>query len=114
MKYQYIILILLLFIGCSVQKSHISQNSKIIKAELYKIDFKDSIIIYHIRNEKMDGVFAKERYCKINIKKQKLLRENKIYKFILEQERRKVKDENYSPKRSFTTHYTETFQDKTG
>lgn len=87
MKYQYIILILLLFIGCSVQKSHISQNSKIIKAELYKIDFKDSIIIYHIRNEKMDGVFAKERYCKINIKKQKLLRENKIYKFILEQER---------------------------
>jgi hypothetical protein len=29
--------------------------------------------------------------------------------FILEQERRKVKDENYSPKRSFTTHYTATF-----
>ncbi len=86
MKYQYIILILLLFIGCGVQKSHMSQNSKIIKAELYKIDFKDSIIIYHIRNEKMDGVFAKERYCKIKEKKQKLLHENKIYKFILEQE----------------------------
>ena len=86
MKYQYIILILLLFIGCGVQKSHMSQNSKIIKAKLYKIDFKDGIIIYHIRNEKMDGVFAKQRYCKNKVKKQKLLRENKVYKFVLQQE----------------------------
>lgn len=57
-----------------------------IKAKLYKIDFKDSIIIYHIRNERMDGVFAKERYCKNKVKNQKLLQENKTYKFILEQE----------------------------
>lgn len=63
-----------------------SQNSKIIKAKLYKIDFKDGIIIYHIRNEKMDGVFAKQRYCKNKVKKQKLLRENKVYKFVLQQE----------------------------
>ncbi|NML56716.1 hypothetical protein [Chryseobacterium cheonjiense] len=86
MKYQYIILIFLLFIGCNVQKNDTSQNSKIIKAKLYKIDFKDSIIIYRIRNEKMDGVFAKGRYCENKAKKQKLLQENKTYTFILEQE----------------------------
>jgi len=72
--------------SCSVQKNNTSQNSTVIKAQLYKIDVKDSIIIYHIRNERMDGVFAKERYCKNNVKNQKLLQENKTYKFILEQE----------------------------
>ncbi|WP_336718878.1 hypothetical protein [Chryseobacterium mucoviscidosis] len=86
MNYQYIILIFLLFISCNVQKNDTSQNSKMIKAQLYKIDFKDSIIIYHIRNERMDGVFAKERYCKNKVKNQELLQENKTYKFILEQE----------------------------
>jgi hypothetical protein len=86
MKYQYIILIFVLFMSCSVQKNNTSQNSKVIKANLYKIELKDSIIIYHIRNEKLDGVFAKERYCKNKVKNQKLLLENKTYKFILEQE----------------------------
>lgn len=86
MKYLNITFILLLLIGCSIQKNKIPQNSKIIKAKLYKMDIKDSIIIYHIRNERMEGVFAKEKFCKNKLKNKKLLQINKTYDFILEQE----------------------------
>lgn len=86
MKYHYIILLFLLLMSCNVQKNIISQNSEIIRAQVYKIYLKDSIIIYHIKNKNMYGVFAKQRYYKNKVKNQKLLRENKVYKFFLQQE----------------------------
>ncbi|WP_294307382.1 hypothetical protein [uncultured Chryseobacterium sp.] len=86
MKYQYILLLSLLFIGCTVQKNKSLQNYEMVRAKLYKIDLKDSIIIYHIKNESIDGVFAKARYCNKEMKNQKLLKENKTYNFILEKE----------------------------
>ncbi len=55
MKFQYIILLSLLLIGCTIQKNKSLQNFEMVRTELYKIDLKDSIIIYHKKTKALMG-----------------------------------------------------------